>query len=905
MMLVAYLCAYSPLSPAAEEASGRLETRYLLDIPAQSLDQALLAFSRQTGLAVMVSSNIKLQGVAPAIRGEVPAREALQQLLADTGFHFRAVDGQGVVVLPEKETVAAEDQEAEPQAPQRPLLEEVEVIASKRRTNLQDTPMAVTALGERMLRDLQIDSLEDLAIQVPSLQYARNGDHTASLLYMRGIGSDNHTEAGDSGVTVHVDGLYSSRAQGSSVLLYDLDRIEVLRGPQGTLFGRNSTGGVINYHTARPRQQYDAEFSATLGSFRHRQLEAMVNLPVNDRFALRWAAIANRADGYARYTEDSVWAPRQDRYNNTDQLSHRLSASWRLLDNLHWWSSYERYEDHGAGGLPMVDYDTPVTIDPPGRTDLPQDALRSRLTWTSTNGISVTYIAGYGQLERSQDWDGDRTGGLGSETDPAVYHQSNRTLWSDYRSRQHELQLKSDDGGDLRWLLAYFNFAEENGIRFDLEHQEPDGSGWGDAPAHSFQQPERGSRMSAVYGQLDWDLSEQWEVSAGARSGLDKRYDRGGRNIACPDLIRSDREGELGPVAVNAESAAPGQCYVSNYNDVSQEWHSTTAMARATFRPHDDALWYLLFAQGFKPGIVEDGNSLDGHYTGADDPQFRLALRELIERNNSNDEALRAYVEPETSENIELGFKLGFLGGGMTVNGALFNTRYRDLQVSGVAEDEDGNEIVRTTNAASATIRGLEMELNWATSLNGRLTGFVSLLDARYDRFLTVDNAYPEHGQTWNPGANTPDNPNLVDYSGNRLKQAPRASLSLNYSHGFPLRNWGTARPRIGVRFSDTVYFDEANRGARSGQLLDNQSGEWLPDPGGPVARLDYQPAYWLWSAGVKLEPAVGNWWLNLYGENLTDDPIRHDLQDADSAIPEYYLAHPRTLAVEFGLRFQ
>ncbi|WP_288131799.1 TonB-dependent receptor [Microbulbifer sp.] len=908
LLLAACLHAYGATDSADPVTDDGLDQLYPLDIPSQPLDQALLALARQTGLAVMIASDLKLRGLAPALSGEMSAQQALEKLLMDSGYRYRAVNDQGLVVLPPRKVVAAPEHTIEPEVELRPLLEELEVVASKRRTQLQDTPMAITAFGRNQLRNLQIDSLEDLAIQVPSLQYARNGDHTASLLYMRGIGSDNHTEAGDSGVAIHVDGLYSSRAQGAAVLLYDLDRIEVLRGPQGSLFGRNSTGGVINYHTARPQQGYDTEFSVTLGNFHRQQLEAMVNLPLGEEFALRWAGISSRADGYTDYTADSVWAPRRNRYNNVDQFSQRLSVHWQPRHDLHWWASVERYRDRGAGGLPMVDYGIPVTIDTPGVTDLVQDTFRSRLSWRTPNGISVTYIGGYGALDRTQAWDGDRTGPVGSETDPAIFHQSNRTLWSDYQSRQHELQLKSDNSGDLRWLLAYFDFAEDNGIRFDLEHQTADGSGWGGAPSHSFQQPERGSHLSAVYGQLDWDVNEYWELSTGARSGRDHRYDRGGRNIACPDLIRSDRDGELGSIAVNADSAAPGQCYVSNYNDVSQSWRSTTAMARATFRPAPDRLFYLLFAQGFKPGIVEDGNSLDGVYSGLDDPDYQRALEAVIARNNSDDEAFRAYVEPETNANIELGFKLGLRDGAMTLNGALFNTRYRDLQVSGVAEDEDGTEIVRSTNAASATIRGLEMELTWATSLNGQLNGFFSLLDARYDRFFTVDNAYPRYGQTWNPAADDSsrsDNPDLVDYSGNRLKQAPRSSLSLNYTHTLHLGNWASARPTIGVRYSDRVYFDEANRGRRSGRLLDNRTGEWVTDPGGPVSELDYQPAYWLWSAGVKIEPVAGNWWLNLFGENLTNNPVRQDLQDADSAIPEYYLAQPRTLGLEFGLRFQ
>ncbi|WGL15617.1 TonB-dependent receptor [Microbulbifer bruguierae] len=896
----------TPDSAESSAANARAaNTSYRLRIPSQPLDQALLAFSRQTGLAVMVSTQQNHAGdnqgiAAPALEGEFTAEAALERLLADTDLRYRRVDGQGIVILPPSTAITAPPQ-GETLADQRPLLEEVEVVASKRRTSLQRTPMAVTAINGGTLRERNIDSLQQLAAEVPSLQVARNGDHTASMLYLRGVGSDNHTEAGDSGVATHVDGIFSSRVQGSAVLLYDLDRVEVLRGPQGTLFGRNSTGGVLNYHTARPESEWSSRISLIVGDYRQRKFTAVANAPVTDNWALRWAGVSERADSYVDYTDGSVYARRSDRYNNADLFSHRLSSSWQINDSLNWWLSYERFEDRSAGSLPLVDYSTAVTIDTPGRTQLDQDALRSRAELLLPSGVSLTYIAGYGLTSRSQDWDEDRSGAVGSETDPAIYHQSNRTIWSKYRARQHELQLKNSDEERLRWLLAYFSFSESNGIRFDLEHQEADGSGWGGAPAHSFQQPNRGSRLDAIYGQLDFDISPDWELSAGARTGRDQRHDRGGRNIACPDLIRSDRGGELGEIAVNQASAAEGQCFVANYNDVDRTWHSTTIMARVTYRPADQALLYLQYAEGFKPGIVQDGATLGGSYDGADDPEFQAALQALIAQNNAG----AAYVGPETSTNVELGFKLGLVDGAMTLNGALFNTRYRDLQVSGLAVEEDGTELIRSINAPSATIRGLELELNWATTLNGRLSGFLSLLDAHYDRFLAVDNEFPLHGQTWNPSADNTDFPDLVDFSGNRLKQVPELSLGLNYRHELPLGSWGQATARVGLRYSGDMYFDAANRGHRSGQLLDNRSGEWAEDPAGPARNIDRQPAYSLWSAGLKFTPSGGNWWLDLYGDNLTNNAVANDVHEADITAPEYYYGAPRTFGLRVGAQFQ
>jgi len=328
-------------------------------------------------------------------------------------------------------------------------------------------------------------------------------------------------------------------------------------------------------------------------------------------------------------------------------------------------------------------------------------------------------------------------------------------------------------------------------------------------------------------------------------------------------------------------------------------------MTRLEYRPADDLLFYLLFAEGFKPGIVEDGNAIEGIYSGPGDPAFVAALAETIALNNSADEQARAFVEPELSKNVELGFKLGLLDGAMTLNGALFNTRYTDLQVSGVAIESDGSEIFRSTNAAAASIKGLEVELNWAVSRAGFLSGNFALLDAHYDRFLAIDRDFPRYGQSWNPSANNPGVPDLVDYSGNQLKQAPELSLTLAYHHVFSLPNGSLLTPQLRFTYSDKVYFDEANRGARSGQLLNNRTGQWEPDPNGSASRIDFQPSFGLWDASLKYEPASGGWSLVASVTNLGDELVKSDAHTPEAASPLFYTAPPRTLSLGLSAQFQ
>jgi iron complex outermembrane receptor protein len=146
-------------------------------------------------------------------------------------------------------------------------LDEIVVTATRRETTLQDTPLAITAFDQATLSENRVVSLLDVRGLVPNLQFFENGDHAVPLIFIRGLGTRNQTEAGDQGIAFYADGVFAARSQGTTVMMYDLDRVEILRGPQGTLFGRNATGGAIALHTARPDTgDFDTSGEITSGS---------------------------------------------------------------------------------------------------------------------------------------------------------------------------------------------------------------------------------------------------------------------------------------------------------------------------------------------------------------------------------------------------------------------------------------------------------------------------------------------------------------------------------------------------------------------------------------------------------------------------------------------------------------
>src|SRR5262245_47971859 len=158
-------------------------------------------------------------------------------------------------------------------------LEEIVVTATRRATDLQDTPVAISAFNQAALDQNHVVSLLDMRGLVPNLQFFENGDHAVPLIFIRGLGTRNQTEAGDQGIAFYSDGIFAARSQGTTVMMYDLDRVEILRGPQGTLFGRNATGGAVSLHSAKPNVDgFDANGEITAGSESLLGLRGMVNL---------------------------------------------------------------------------------------------------------------------------------------------------------------------------------------------------------------------------------------------------------------------------------------------------------------------------------------------------------------------------------------------------------------------------------------------------------------------------------------------------------------------------------------------------------------------------------------------------------------------------------------------------
>lgn len=795
----------------------------------------------------------------------------------------------------------------------------VTVTATRRASDLQSTPVAVTAITQSDLDADHVKDLKDLQDLVPALNLTRHGDSNALFVYLRGVGSTNNTELGDPAVAFHVNDVYSPRPQGSAVLLYDVERIEVLRGPQGTLFGRNATVGSINIHTARPRLgSFGGDFAVTVGDYDRLGFKGALNLPFGEDFALRLAAYSDEHDAYVDVlpsyigilpgvteanTSEFGKSPRTgiEGYEAEDQLAWRASAFWRINDNAEWFLSFEHFQDNGTGAIDLdptlVERDIRgVVVDSPGFLDMTNRAASSNLS-IDFGALTARYILGWANQERSQVWDAD----LGRNNT----FQEDRTEFSDYDFLSHELTLSNSDEARLRWLVGYYNSREENAIRFDIDHVQvnPDGtspSSWvdgADGGGASFRQPDRELKSQAFFGQATFDLTQSLRLTAGVRRIDDEKSDTNGRSINCGPFIRSPRPDQSlnGVVPPNdqlyqdANIASGGvdggsnagigsePCWVRQINDTRVDWQKTTGMLRMEVDLGEDVMFYGGGATGFKSGVIGD--------TGAT-------------------------AEPEEITNYEIGLKSDFFDRSLRLNLAAYYMDYENLQVSSPQlTDTDGDNIpdtqgsLITRNAAEATIKGIEAELTWLVGEHGTLALVADWLDAKYDRFLSVESQY-QGAQTWNPpipgplgeGA-PPGAPQVVSLAGNRLVRAPEYEISVAYQHEFPSA-FGSWIPRVRVSYTDDYFLEPFNR-----------TDFTNPNTGQVQRNISLQKGYEWVDASLRYEPSAGSWAIEAFVSNATDEDVRTGTGGQDSGFPTpggftSYYRPPRTYGVTFSYAF-
>ena len=460
-------------------------------------------------------------------------------------------------------------------------LEEVVVTAEKRTSTEQKTPIAMSVFSADVLAQNGVSSIQDLAAIAPSVNFADN--FATAIVTIRGVSSRDTTEIGDPAVSINIDGLYFQRAIGLGDTIFDLERAEVLRGPQGTLYGRNATGGAINFITAKPTSDFDAYAGVGFGNYNLIRTEGMLNVPLSDRVQMRASFATRTHDGYgnnapARDADDadSQAGRLHFAFQPTEQLDILLTAEMVRLGGIgNMVGGMPLIYDEGGNivmekppGLPSESRDFPLSL-PDGFLDVTSTSFRARVDY-DFGAVGLTYMGGYRDLDFKNLIDLDGTEPL------RFYFQQNEKpeTWN------HELRLFSNNDGRFNWQAGAFYFKETNDLLTYFQDYSPANS---PANLFIFTYPDIESESKAVFGQVSIGFTDALALELGARYSEDKKVRHGSLNYGSGVLIQ------------DAESTSSKPSYHVGLN----------------WQLNDDQLLYAKWGTGYKAGGFTDAAAYD------------------------------------------------------------------------------------------------------------------------------------------------------------------------------------------------------------------------------------------------------------------------------------------------------
>ncbi len=722
---------------------------------------------------------------------------------------------------------------------QTPILEEVIVTAQKRTESLQDVPVSVSAISGDEIREGMITNINDIALQTPN--FTMTEFNIGQPRYaIRGVSSALDSAASDSAIATFIDEVYIGRPSGGSTDLYDLERVEILRGPQGTLFGKNVVGGAISLYTKRPSQEFEANASATWGDYDLAVFQGLVTGPLTDTLSAKLVAQKKDRDGYVKNSQtgndhqdlDNESVRGQLEYNPTDDLSILLGADHSKDDtngNCRSVNNLDAVDEAGTGNL----YKQVIAATTGGNI---------RKCATSYDHFAKREV--YGSLLRA-DWDMGETllTSITAYRDLDYHHQEDYAALplgttpinllaavketSDQFTQ--ELRLTSDEQLKLNWQLGVF-YMEENVDR-DEQLTATFGPPLVPGPAvlldGDFAYTQKVDTTSyAVFGQIDYAFNDQWSVSVGSRYNYDKKkVTQGLVNYENPAFDTAVLAEEFGvPPSFVQDYFAPQEAVIIGFpangpdeletfadtGDLSalafpyrvkadDDWNKVTSSASIKWDYHEHGLLYLKFAQGYKSGAY-------------------------VSSINYPEEATIP-LEPEDVDSWELGLKTEFFNNRLRVNASVFTMDYKDLQVLRLVD----NLLVGSN--AKATSKGVEMDITGLITENWTLQANYAYLDATYDSYIDGD----------------------LDFSGNTLPQAPENTFFAMSSYRTPLPGGSGIDWVVSYAYSDSYYFEPSN------------------EPGSK------EGSYGVFDASATWLSPEEKWEITAWGKNLNDEDYRVD----------------------------
>lgn len=649
-------------------------------------------------------------------------------------------------------------------------LDEVVVTAERRATNVQTTALAVSAFSSEMLERSQVDTIEDLSVLVPNINFGQQFGN--ARIAIRGIGFDTIAPGSEARVAYHLDGVYVSRPSAGLAGFYDVERIEVLRGPQGTLYGRNATAGSVNVISNAPTEELDGYVRGTVGSHGRIETEGAISGPLVDGLTARLSVRTEQRDGYGKNLTTGRDADDRDTFSARLRLRAEPSDRLRmdLIADFHTEDDHSNALHYFGAGNPNR---TPVGIALGGRfsTDFHDiysdiESINDRQNWgvqgairyELSDALTLTSLTAYRDTEYMTQTDLDATDA------PLTYYGQHEN--ADQFTQEFQL---AGDFDRFRFVAGAYYFRENitSGLTVPFNHRILGGADriiQGQAIGGDTE-----TRAWAVFGQANYALTPDLTLVAGLRySEEEKHLDE----YAQFDLVRTyDPSNPIIPNRIQSADAS---------------WNAFTPKLTIEYKPADNAFLYATISRGFKSGGFNVGG-------------------------------MQAPFEPEMIWNYEAGAKIDWFDRRLRTNLSAFFYDYSDLQVTKVV-----NNVITTVNAATAIIKGLEGEITFLATDNLRFDASFSVTDSEYQDFGTSDPARPLLG--------------VIDLSGNQLSQSPKYTLFVAGQYDINTSSAGMFSPRIEFYATDKVYFNAFNRDVASQdarQLInamvnwESPSGQW------------------------------------------------------------------------------
>lgn len=703
-----------------------------------------------------------------------------------------------------------------------PRLEEVVVTARKRVENLQDTPIAITAISGAMIEQTQMLSVADIEQRTPnlSIRASDNGVSSALQAYMRGVGQFDFALTVDPGVGMYVDGIYLARTVGANFQLADIEQIQVLRGPQGTLFGKNTIGGAINVTTRRPSgdTQYSAE--VTGGEDNYFSFDGYLEFPVSEDVAGSVALLTRNSDGWQKRDRgddagnDNMWAVRTHlNADFSDQWNSHLALDYTDIDqNVYPQVLADFNPDAVIANSYINAVLTPIgesccepNIDDIDRSsalnELDKDQNQTwGLSWTNTwelGDLTLKSVTGYRDMDTASYRDADNNVNdyfsVGSEFDVQQFSQ--------------EFLLSNDTGSKLDWLVGAYYLNEDGDHVSNVTVGDGLFEAIGVVPLDFtlFYDRTQETTSYAAFFNTTWHMTNAARLNLAARYTYDKKdLDMFTLKLASqtPILIPGPTDPDACTDAIAQGNGSTVSC--------SEDWDEISPRIGLDYDLSEDILGYASISGGFRSGV----------YNGRPTATSQISV-----------------ADPETLINYEVGFKSQLWNDRLQINGALFYNDYEDRQflVNRPSSSADSALALIVANAADSTIWGGELEFTVLPMAGLTISGGLSYIDPEYEEFEAI-----------NPATGL-----LEDLSDRPFSSVPEWTANLLAMYVYELDNAGSVRVRGDLSYRDEIFFTDDENSVSFDRLNAD--------------------AYTLYNAGVTYISADDKWEFSAFARNLTD----------------------------------